>query len=277
MNVIEWLKILLYSLKRNGPLQLFFYLSNLDIARFIEYSKTIEYLDREDRQIILDLGTGYSILPIFLKEEKVKGGSLYVTLDLSLNSCKFQADYKDGYRLQIRGDMTHLPIRSSSVSVVIAISSVEHVPDDGLVFQEIDRILKWGGVAIISLPYSYKGSKIVIVRRARPLLFLLYKFRKVWSTVLGKHLNYFIEQIATDSVMKCYTDNDIASILSKYRLSLERSYYYGKLRRFFRYIPKGWFVLKDLFIGLALLKIEDAFIKHNKNANGIIFKIRKEP
>ena len=58
-------KILLHALKRNSLLQLFFYLSNLDAVRFIEYSKTVEYLDKEDTQIILDLGTGHSVLPSF--------------------------------------------------------------------------------------------------------------------------------------------------------------------------------------------------------------------
>jgi ubiquinone/menaquinone biosynthesis C-methylase UbiE len=270
-------KILLHALKRNGLLQLFFYLSNLDAVRFIEYSKTVEYLDKEDAQIILDLGTGYSVLPSFLKENLK---STYVTLDLSLNACKYQADCNIADMHQILSDMRHLQIKSLSISVVIAISSIEHVGkmehvDDALIFKEIYRVLKQGGVAIVSLPYSYKCPKIVRMAHSYVLLSLLHKLRVLWLMFLGKHFYYFIEQTTTDSIMKYYDDNEITDILSN-GLSLERRYYYGKkiLSRFFRCIPLGWFVLKDLLFGLTLSKIDDA-LGNTKDASGVVLKIRK--
>lgn len=266
-------KILLHALKRNGLLQLFFYLSNLDAVRFVEYSKTLEYLDKEDTHFILDLGAGYSVFPSFLKGKFLK--SAYVTCDLSLSACKYQADYNYADMYQILGDMRHLPIKSSSTNVVIAISSIEHVPDDVLVFKEIDRVMKEGGVAVISLPYSYKGSKIARMVRSSFLLTLLHKLRKLWSMILGRHLYYFIEQTAIDSILKFYDDNEIVHVLNS--LSLEKRYYYGKkmLGVFFRYIPLGWFVLKDLFFGLALSKLDDLFIKSTESASGIVLKVRK--
>jgi len=272
-------KILLHALKRNGLLQLFLYLSNLDAVRFIEYSKTVEYLDKEDTQTILDLGTGYSVLPSFLKEGL---RSTYVTLDLSLNACKYQADYNVADMHQILSDMRHLPIKSSSISAVIAISSIEHVGtmenvDDVLIFKEIHRVMKEGGVAIVSLPYSYKCPKIVRMTHSHVLLSLLRKLRKLWLVFLGKHFYYFIEQTTADSIMKYYDDDEITDILSKYGFSLERRYYYSQkiFSGFFHLIPLGWFVLKDLLFGSILSKIDDVLMKNTKSASGLLLKIIK--
>ena len=281
LNTFQGLHILRIALRRNGPLQLISYLSNLDIARFIEYSKTIEYLDEENfarTNIVLDIGCGYSIFPIFLKEKLLEKCGEYVTLDLSLNACRYQAS--SGHQtLQIQGDMTHLPMRSSSIDAIIAISSIEHVSNDFLVFQEVSRVLRKDGVAIISFPYSRNGSKIA--RRRKPpslLISLVLKFHQALATVFGGHLSYFTEQISTDSIMKYYSDTEIRKIISKLGFSLERRFYFGKYGRLLgivmRFLPRGWFVVKDLVLSAVFLR-KDSNEMDGRNARGVILKIRK--
>lgn len=276
MNIVVWLRIFLASLRRNGPLQLFFYLSNLNASRFIEYSKAADLLETENKGIILDLGAGYSTFQSFIKKRLFNCNCQYVTLDLNRNACKFQAEAKQGNTYQIRCDISYLPIRSTSIQSVIAISSIEHVPNDALVFQEVGRVLKTGGTTVISVPYSRRGSRTITVKRNKKLVHLLNKFRRLWSLLLNKHLNYFVEQTATDSIMKYYDDASITEVMTKNGLPvMESCHYGGEFNNFFKYVPMGWFILKDLFIGLILLKLTKISGIGVNEAKGIIFLAKK--
>ena len=63
-----WFKIFYLSVKRIGWRQIFFYLGNLDIYRFIEYSIIIQYLKEENNTgTTLDIGGGYSIFASLFK------------------------------------------------------------------------------------------------------------------------------------------------------------------------------------------------------------------
>lgn len=68
---------IIHSPKKNGWKQLFFYLSNLDVIRFIEFTKTIEFLKGRSG-LILELGCGYSVLPALLSDSC----KCYVCLDI---------------------------------------------------------------------------------------------------------------------------------------------------------------------------------------------------
>ena len=64
-----WSKILWHALRRNGWAQLFLYLSNLDIWRFMEYSQAYQWIMREaNNGKIVDLGGGYSVSPSFFSK-----------------------------------------------------------------------------------------------------------------------------------------------------------------------------------------------------------------
>jgi ubiquinone/menaquinone biosynthesis C-methylase UbiE len=264
-----WWKILYYALKRNGWRHLFFYLSNLDIWRFIEYSQAYNYICGEkDTQTIADLGAGYSIFPsIFSKQN-------YMVIDIGSGACRYQNKNKTR---AILADITRIPLETASISAVIAISSIEHVPDDNAVFSEISRILKANGVAIVSLPFSAQGSKTVTMDHPGWQLFLLQRFSKMWKLILGEiHSQYFREQISTDSQMKYYSLFDLQEILRDKQLYISEYELFGSTltQRVFNVLPPGWFLLKDLIIGWPLHRIEKRFLK-NANATGIVLKIRK--
>lgn len=57
----------------------------------------------------------------------------------------------------VQGDVRHLPVADSSVDVVSAFEITEHLPKkDQLDFiNEISRVLKSGGIGVISVPYPY--------------------------------------------------------------------------------------------------------------------------
>jgi ubiquinone/menaquinone biosynthesis C-methylase UbiE len=272
-----YLKILNCAVKKNGIKQFFFYLSNLDTYRFIEYSKTLEFLkDNNHSGMILDLGSGYSILPETLQANL---DSDILCLDLTQSASKHQSNPLKNINA-IKGDMSCLPFKSSSIPIVVAISSIEHVPEDALVFQEIGRILVEGGTAIVSIPFSSKEVKIQKLNHSPLLLGMLHKFQGFWQLILDKNnTEYFITQTATDSIMKSYNHQEIAKILTASNLTLKDSYLIiakPLLSGFHKIFPPGWFVLKDFIFGLLFWKLGNVFFNNEKNADGIIMKLRKE-
>jgi ubiquinone/menaquinone biosynthesis C-methylase UbiE len=175
--------------------------------------------------------------------------------------------------------MRYLPFKSSSIPNIIAISSIEHVPEDQLVFEEISRVLKEDGTAIISVPFTDETVEIKDIKHSTLLMNLLYIFKRFWRIVLGKeHFDYFIEQTATDSIMKYYNEEEIKGIMSKNNLGIEAIYIYekGLQQRLWRIIPKGWFVLKDFIIGWICWKIEERLFNESKDGEGVVVKVRKE-
>jgi SAM-dependent methyltransferase len=264
-----WWKIFYTALKRNGWRQLFFYLSNLDVSRFIEFSETIEFLSGR-HELILELGCGYSLLPALLSGSCEQ----YICLDLSNGACKYQALLPNVS--SVVADMQHLPFKTGVITTVLAISSIEHVPDDTLVFKELYRILKKKeGELIISVPYSNNNIEIKIIERSTFLLRILYTYKKFWRIFLGRHLNYFLEQTSIDSFMKYYNMNGLNCLIESNNFTIRRYHIYEKWlqQRLFWIMPKGWFVIKDLIFGWTCWKIEKIFFEKNNNGNGIVIFI----
>lgn len=268
------LRTLVCAIKKNGLKQLFFYLSNLDTIRFIEYTKVFEFLrDISQPKAILDLGCGYSVLPELIQSQL---SNEYICLDINQAACKYQANAIKNVS-PVRANMCYLPFKSSSIPVVLAISSIEHVPDDFLVFQEISRVLAKDGIAIMSVDFSANDVKMKKIVHSRLLMHILYKFKRFWRIVLGQHLDYFIGQTSVDSIIKHYNEREISKCLTPNGLRLTDSYLYNKsiLQKFHRIFPFGWFVLKDLILGLLFWKVEDIFLKEIKDSAIIIMKVRK--
>jgi len=154
--------ILRHHLELRGPKGGIFAFG-LSSARYVEYSITLDWLISErplQKDLILELGCGHSIMPSFWK----KMGLSVVVLDVDLQALKHQA--KVGNRIEsgnlyaclARGE--NLPFKDNSFRFCIAISTIEHFPGDGDVqaVQEMARVLKPGGLIILSVPFS-RNSK----------------------------------------------------------------------------------------------------------------------
>jgi SAM-dependent methyltransferase len=74
----------------------------------------------------------------------------YVGLDYYETATQWYESVPDVY-----GDALMLPFASESFDVVILIDVLEHISDTGLLFQQIHRVLKPGGRAVIALPFLY--------------------------------------------------------------------------------------------------------------------------
>lgn len=97
------------------------------------------------KPVILDVGCGTGMLLEDLSERGNAVGLDFSTL--ALNYCKTRGLNKLG-----RADGCFLPIKSNSVDIITALDLIEHVKDDHGLMNEFQRVLKPGGVAIMSVP-----------------------------------------------------------------------------------------------------------------------------
>lgn len=74
----------------------------------------------------------------------------HVALDYPATGNKFYASKPDVF-----ADASRLPIADASVDNVICLEVIEHLFDPGAALSEIDRVLKPGGRAWISIPFMY--------------------------------------------------------------------------------------------------------------------------
>jgi SAM-dependent methyltransferase len=118
--------------------------------------KPIASLIPDETEMVLDIGCGGGH---FLRELQSNGD--LIGLDISKNLTYF------GKRLVnkatfIIGDAQHLPIRNDSISIAVSIEVLEHVKVPLLAIEEINRILRPGGIGIIVVPHERNWFRLRI-------------------------------------------------------------------------------------------------------------------
>jgi SAM-dependent methyltransferase len=102
------------------------------------------YKDRKDLAV-LDIGCGTGAM-----SEKMAGRGTIVSADFSPLALSF------GKRRDLKypcgSDAMRLPFRDASFDLVVAMDTLEHLPDDACALHEIHRVLKPGGRVIATVP-----------------------------------------------------------------------------------------------------------------------------
>jgi SAM-dependent methyltransferase len=78
----------------------------------------------------------------------------YVSTDLTLGLSSYAG------QLSAAADLTRLPFRSDSFSLVLASHVLEHIPDDRAAVREVHRVLRPGGIALLPVPIVHGGSTV---------------------------------------------------------------------------------------------------------------------
>jgi SAM-dependent methyltransferase len=100
--------------------------------------------------VVLDLGCGCGYGSAHLAEAP---GRLVVGLDQSVEATGYGRSHYPSSRLRfLRAGATAVPIRSGALDAVVAMEMIEHVEDAKAVLSESRRVLKAGGLLLVSTP-----------------------------------------------------------------------------------------------------------------------------
>jgi SAM-dependent methyltransferase len=94
---------------------------------------------------VLDLGCGTGVV-----SRELESIATVTSLDLSELALGFSA--RRGLRRLVKGDGTRLPLRDASFDGIVGLDIFEHIEDDELAFREACRVLRPGGVLVLSVP-----------------------------------------------------------------------------------------------------------------------------
>lgn len=145
----------------NKKLSVLHFFGGLDYTRCFEAPLSINNLQARTTDLILDIGSGsYNPIPLYFAH---KGCTVYAT-DISDEVFKNVRFAKNAGLKNLVGskfivekqDATHLTYPSNYFDRVLAISMIEHILGNGdtEAMEEIYRVLKPGGRAVVTLPYS---------------------------------------------------------------------------------------------------------------------------
>jgi len=107
---------------------------------------------------VLDIGCGNGELISMLAEE----GHVCVALDLSENRLsKFKDRATNLGVAQVQGDVINIPLRNSSIDIIMCSEVLEHIKDYEKVLKEMNRVLRPHGKIIVSVPYKEELMEMV--------------------------------------------------------------------------------------------------------------------
>ncbi|MFM2032716.1 MAG: hypothetical protein RLZZ297_1481, partial [Chloroflexota bacterium] len=157
MVTLTSIRALLFEISLNGPRILWRTVNDFSLWRIIEYPWVTRHLNAKPGDVIVDIGSGTSTYPHML----TKTGLDVIIIELDADRVRWQAQKRretaqpgDGRLISIVADATKMPFRDGVVKRISAVSSLEHIPDDKAVGQEIARVLADDGVAVMTLPYT---------------------------------------------------------------------------------------------------------------------------
>lgn len=145
-------------------------------------ARGISSLESVWKEPILDVGCGDGIFcEVFLGRKKQ-----IIGIDLDERALK-EAKKRKIYKKLIKADAKNLPFPSASFASVLANSSLEHIENLEPVLKEIHRVLKKGGILVLSAP-SEKREKYFILGEIENRFFkhLNCWSGKAWSSCLKK-------------------------------------------------------------------------------------------
>ena len=178
--------------------------------------------DINTSKVFVDIGGGVGDLCL----DAIKDGSApksTVLLDLSERTIKMARKYAQTLGIHysfVVGDAQRLPFKSATVDIACSRESLEHLPDDGVALKELERVLKPGGVAVLTVPFKERrGEK-----------------QKMWG-----HL-------------RSYTLESILSLIKLTELKVGRVVFIGKISKFLWTYPKYIIYLAWLFLTGNLMK-----------------------
>lgn len=128
--------------------------TGLDFYRYVEYPRVMERLAGARPQRVLDIGSNYGLV---WQWAAARGALVHATdiRDITLRDARSALPSSVRHRTHISlQDATKLGFADDCFDAVTVISTIEHIEDDREVIAEIARVLKTGGLAIVTVPVN---------------------------------------------------------------------------------------------------------------------------
>lgn len=212
----------------------------------VEYPVALGKKPLSREETFLDIGSGYGFFPTYLSSY-----SYTICSDIDREVMIYQKKASKSIKKAVPqeldcivADCTRLPFKSEVFSKVFIISTIEHIEQDRMVARESGRVLCENGFCSISFPLS---------KFARP----------------PQSMPYYERSYTSEDVME--------RIVIPSSLSLEEQLSFRKtfVSYFYKIVPEGWFIFKDLIVGLALFKLDESGLAVGNNGALSIIKLRK--
>jgi SAM-dependent methyltransferase len=144
------------------------------------FNKIIRYIPRDSD--VLDLGCGYHAYLLKKIENRIKSG---VGIDISTDP-----NFCDNKIRLIKSDLNNaLPFGDDQFDCATSLANLEHLEKPQLSMNEIHRVLKPGGILLLTAPTIY----------AKPILdFLAFKLKIISREEIADHKNYFNKKTLFD-------------------------------------------------------------------------------
>jgi len=119
------------------------------------FSRINEYLQTTENIRILDAGSGFTFFPYLISDRIPDSAVTCCDYDINLKRSHDKINNKNVSF--VSADLRHLPFEDNSFDVVYCISVLEHTKDYLKILEEFFRVLKKGGILVITLDISIDG------------------------------------------------------------------------------------------------------------------------
>jgi SAM-dependent methyltransferase len=164
--------------------------------------------------VILDYGCGKG--KILFEVRKINSDATLYGADISAIARRAAKKSIPTARIVLIRDDQRTPVQSGSCDFVLSLDVIEHIYDTEQVFREFQRIVKPGGILLISTPYYGLIKNIAIS---------LVGFDTIYNPV-SAHIRF-------------YTRKSLKKLLSLHGFSIKKFGYYGR----FPFIWRGMYAL----------------------------------
>ena len=120
----------------------------------------------------------------------------------------------------VKADICNLPFKDNEYDVILCNHVLEHIPDDTKAMQELFRVLKPGGMAILQIPQDLNRDKTfaddsIVDQKERAKIFGQYDHVRIYGR------DYFnkLRHIGFTVVEEDYTSKISANLVEKYCLA----------------------------------------------------------
>jgi len=120
----------------------------------------------------------------------------------------------------VKADICNLPFKDNEFDVILCNHVLEHIPDDTKAMQELFRILKKGGMAILQIPQDLSREKTfedhsITDKKERARIFGQYDHVRIYGR------DYFekLRSVGFEVIEEDYTNKIAPEFVEKYRLA----------------------------------------------------------